>query len=139
MRKNLRRCICMSLLSAMLTLSAACAQNTALYKNCRRHAFPISRKACLRQFSVTYLLFVTFYLFPAAVTAVLLLCYSHHCDMRIYALIPVQEALHIDGLANLQRLYRIIHIRRIVTQIRLYRKGIRLSILRSVKIQVVSV
>lgn len=32
MRKNLRRCICMSLLSAMLTLSAACAQNTALYK-----------------------------------------------------------------------------------------------------------
>ena len=40
MRKNLRRCICMSLLSAMLTLSAACAQNTALYKNCRRTCFP---------------------------------------------------------------------------------------------------
>ena len=59
--------------------------------------------------------------------------------MGIYALIPVQEALHIDGLSNLQRLYRIIHIRRIVTQIRLYRKGIRLSIIRSVKIQVVSV
>lgn len=32
MRKNLHRCICISLLSAMLTLSAACAQNTALYK-----------------------------------------------------------------------------------------------------------
>ena len=40
MRKNLRRCICISLLSAMLTLSAACAQNTALYKNCRRTCFP---------------------------------------------------------------------------------------------------
>ena len=85
-----------------------------------------------------YFLFVIFYSFPAAIR-ILLLCYSHHCDVRVYTLIPVQEALHIDGLAHLQSLYCIVYVCRIVAQIGLYAKGIGLSVVGSVKIHIVPI
>ena len=41
----------------------------------------------------------------------LLFCNGHRSDVRVYALIPVKEALGVDGLADLQGLYlSLIHI-----------------------------
>ena len=68
-----------------------------------------------------------------------LLYYCYRCNVRIYALIPVKESLCIDHIADLEFLYSLINICCIVTQIRLYGKGIGRSIYRDIKVQVVSV
>ena len=59
--------------------------------------------------------------------------------MGIYALIPVQEAFHIDDVPDLQLLDCLIYVCRIVAQIGLYGKGIGLSIQRYIKIQIISI
>lgn len=53
--------------------------------------------------------------------------------MGIDALVPVQEAFHINLVAYIQGLYRGIDIRGIVAQIGLYRKGIGLAVRETLK------
>ena len=59
--------------------------------------------------------------------------------MGIYALIPVQEALHVDHIADLEILYSGIYIRGIVAQIGLDGEGVGLSVIGNVEVQIVAV
>lgn len=52
----------------------------------------------------------------------------NRCNVRVYALIPVQEAFHIDLVADLQLLDCLIHISCVVAQIRLNGEGLGLSV-----------
>ena len=58
--------------------------------------------------------------------------------MRVYALIPVKEALGVDGLADLQGLYSGIYIRGSVAEVGLYNEGIGLAVIGNVKVQIVA-
>ena len=40
----------------------------------------------------------------------LLFCNGHRSDVRVYALIPVQEAFHIDLIAHVQSFYGFVNI-----------------------------
>lgn len=57
-----------------------------------------------------------------------LLCCSYGSDVRIYALIPVQEAFHVDLVANLEILDSCVDIGRIIAQIGFYSEGIGLAV-----------
>ena len=48
----------------------------------------------------------------------------NRCNVRVYALIPVQEAFHIDLIANVQSFYGFVNIAVFVTEIRLYCESI---------------
>ena len=54
--------------------------------------------------------------------------------MGIYALIPVQETFHINGLADFQRLYSLVYIGCFVTQVGFHGEGLGFSIIGNVEI-----
>ena len=68
----------------------------------------------------------------------LLFCNGHRSDVRVYALIPVKEALGVDGLADLQGLYSGIYIRGSVAEVGFYNEGIGLAVIGNVKVQIVA-
>ena len=68
----------------------------------------------------------------------LLFCNGHRSDVRVYALIPVKEALGVDGLADLQGLYSGIYIRGSVAEVGFYNEGIGLAVIGNVKVKIVA-
>lgn len=59
--------------------------------------------------------------------------------MGVDALIPVEEALHVDGLAHLQVLHRRIHVGGVVAQVGLHGEGVGLAVVGGVEVQVIAV
>ena len=62
----------------------------------------------------------------------------NRCNVRVYALIPVQEAFHIDLIANVQSFYGFVNIAVFVTEIRLYCESIGFAVKGNVEVKVIS-
>ena len=65
---------------------------------------------------------------------------SYLCDKDsdVYALIPVQEAFHIDLIANVQSFYGFVNIAFFVAEIRLYCESIGFAVKGNVEVKVIS-
>ena len=59
--------------------------------------------------------------------------------MGIHALIPVQEALHVDHIADLEILHCGINIRGVIAQIGLNGEGVGFAVIGSVEVQIIAV
>ena len=59
--------------------------------------------------------------------------------MRVYALVPVQEALHVDDVSHLQLLHCLVNVGSVITQIRFHNKAVGLTIQGNVEVQIVAV
>ena len=59
-------------------------------------------------------------------------------NVRVYALIPVQEAFHIDLIANVQSFYGFVNIAVFVAEIRLYCESIGFAVKGNVEVKVIS-
>ena len=62
---------------------------------------------------------------------------SYRCDVRVYALIPVQEAFHVDLVTDVQGFYSLVYIAVLVAKVGLYCKCIGLSVKGNVEVKVV--
>ena len=58
--------------------------------------------------------------------------------MRLCSLVPVQEALDIDGVADVEVLYCLINIGILAAQVGLYGKGIGCSVCRYIEVNIVT-
>ncbi len=59
--------------------------------------------------------------------------------MGIDALIPIQEAFHVNLVTDFQVLHCCVNIRGVVAQVGLYREGINISVQRYIEVQIIAV
>ena len=65
------------------------------------------------------------------------LLHDHAGDVRVRALVPVEEALHIDHVADLQRFNRLIDVGIAAAEVILHAEIVGLAIIGDLEIQVV--
>ena len=56
--------------------------------------------------------------------------------MRVYTVVPVREALHVDDIANLKTFNSLVNVSGVVAEIRLNGEGVGLSVQGNVEVQI---
>ena len=56
--------------------------------------------------------------------------------MRVYTVVPVKEALHVDDIANLKTFNSLVNVSGVVAEIRLNGEGVGLSVQGNVEVQI---